>query len=171
MQADVRLYRRSTIIQMGVDEETLDTLEVGYYSSKDGRFQLITNRGQLQIPACSYISRSDDDPWFIDTGVEIDEGQLYIGRTDFEGLASVAGYVSSASVQRTFDENERLKSELDTCHRLITDLRTAVGDLVGLSTVDRTNEGTVTQLPSEDEPRPRKVRKDVEELDLTIEGE
>lgn len=168
MQADVRLYRRSTIIQLGVDEETLDTLEVGYYSSKDGRFQLITNRGQLQLPACSYISRSDDDPWFIDTGVEIDEGQLYIGRTDFEGLASVAGYVSSASVQRTFDENERLKSELDTCHRLITDLRTAVGDLVGLSTIDRTSEGSLTQLPSSVEPTPQRAKANVEELDLSL---
>jgi hypothetical protein len=170
MNKDVRLYRRSTLLQCGIEEETIDALEVTHHVGKDGRFQLLTDASKLQIPACSYISRSNDDAWFLDTGVEIDEGQLYIGRGDFEGLATVAGFVSKSSVARVMDENERLKRELDTCHKLITDLRTAVGDLVGLSTVDRTSEGSLTQLSSSVESTPQRDEADDKEPDLSLDA-
>jgi hypothetical protein len=117
-------------------EQVVDSLEVvGPLGGKDERFQLLTTG--LQLPACSFISRTDDDVWFIDTGVENDLGVMYIGERDFSGMASLAGFISKASASRIFEENGRLRSELDLARSLITDLRAAVAGLVGASPVER----------------------------------
>lgn len=164
MNQDIRLYRRSTLIQGGMEEEVVDSLEVvGPITGKDERFQLLTDAGQLQIPSCSYISRSIDDPWFIDTGVEIDEGQLYIGRTDFEGLASVAGYISRARVERVLEENGRLNHDLVMARHIISDLRNVVARVVGTQTVEVTETGSLTQ-------RPRSTDEDAKDLDFSLDS-
>lgn len=171
MNRDIRLYRRTTLIQAGIEEETVDALEVvGPLTGKDERFQILTDAGRLQIPSCSYISRTIDDPWFIDTGVEIDEGQLYIGRTDFEGLASVAGYISRSRVSRVLEENERLTHDLAMARSIISDLRNVVANVVSTQTVEVTESGAITQRPASTEPRSRRANQDVEDLDFSLDS-
>lgn len=144
MNRDHRIYRRSTLLQLNDDPSwstTIDGLEVvnppgGY----DHRFQLVLP-GHLFLPACSLVSRTDDDAWFLDTGVEVDEGRVYIGQRDFEGMASVCGYVAKASVSRVNEENTVLKNDLAIARNLISDLRSAVAGLVGASTLERSAPG------------------------------
>lgn len=135
MNRDHRIYRRSTLLQLGIDPDILDPLEVIESDGKDARFQLLT--GGLQLPACSFVSRTDDDVWFIDTGVEYDGGRMYVGERDFSGMASVAGYISKARASRVYEDNERLRNDLAIARNLISDLRSAVAGLVGAAPVER----------------------------------
>lgn len=167
MNRDTRLYHRSTLIQAGLEEDVVDSLEiVGPLNGKDERFQLLTDASTLQIPSCSYISRSIDDAWFLDTGVEIDEGQLYIGRTDFEGLASVAGYISKSRVSRIVEENGRLRHDLAMARNIIDGLRNVVARMVGTQTVEVTESGSLTQRAVATKSRTRRESEDVEDLDI-----
>ena len=169
MNRDCRIYRRSTLLQMKEGdpdwESVVDSLElVGPVVGKDDRFQLIT--GGLQLPACSFVSRTDDDVWFIDTGVEFDGGRMYVGEKDFSGMASVAGYVPKASVSRVYEDNTRLRGELELARNLISDLRSAVAGLVGAAPVERNSAPRTRQRANKDEPLSFGESADAENLDL-----
>jgi hypothetical protein len=146
-------------------EEVIDGLEVvDPVGPKDARFQLVT--GGLQIPTCSFVSRTNDDVWFIDTGVDFDGGRMYVGKQDFDGMASVAGYVSKASVGRVYEENERLRGELVLAKSLIADLRVAVAGLVGASTMEASKGPRTTEPAHSVEPEPRRDETNTSDLDL-----
>lgn len=169
MNRDCRIYRRSTIIQMKPGdpewEETVDSLEiVNPVGGKDARFQLITDG--LQLPACSFVSRSIDDVWFLDTGVEFDGGRMYVGEKDFVGMASVAGFVSKASVSRIYEENERLNRDLAIARDLISDLRSAVAGLVGSSALERSSSARTRERTDSDELITLGSKADTSDLDL-----
>lgn len=164
MNRDHRIYRRSTLIQAGIDEETVDSLEILSYEGKDDRFQLITSG--LQLPACSFVSRTYDDVWFIDTGVDFDDGRMYVGEKDFSGMASVAGYVSKSSVGRIYEENERLGAELDLARALIIDLRDAVAGLVGAPSLAGNPIPRIRERANQGESPAFGDETDLENLDL-----
>jgi hypothetical protein len=114
-------------------EETIDGLEVvdpiGHPDSS--RFILLPAGSPLQLPACSFISRSSDEPWMIWTGLEIDEGAVYIGKGDFHEMSRVAGYVPESAISRAQKDNERLQNDLVIAIGTINSLRNAIADLVG----------------------------------------
>ena len=172
MNRDHRIYRRSTLLQLSEDplwQDTVDQLEVtSPVGPPDARFQLIT--GNLQMPACSFVSRSIDDTWFIDTGVDFDGGRMYVGQTDFEGMASVAGYVSKSTVSRIYEENERLRHDLALAQSVIGDLRRAVATMVGASTVERDSDGGITQRTSKSEPESLEREDADEDLGFSLDG-
>lgn len=131
MNKDHRIYRRSTLLQLGIDEDVIDGLEVvDLPGGPDARFQLV-RPGNLFMPACSLISRTIDDVWFLDTGVEVDGGRVYIGQVDFEGMARVCGFVSKASVARVDEENRKVKRDLAVALDLINVMRATIAQLVG----------------------------------------
>ena len=172
MNRDNRIYRRSTLLQLSEDPtwpETIDSLEIANpVGPPDARFQLVT--GNLQIPACSFVSRGIDDAWFIDTGVDYDGGRMYIGQNDFEGMASVAGYVAKSSVSRIYEENERLRHDLVLAQSVIGDLRRAVAGMVGAATVERDEDGTITQRTSKSEPEPLPAEDADEDMGFSLDG-
>jgi hypothetical protein len=146
-------------------EETVDSLEVvSPVGGKDARFQLLTTG--LQLPACSFVSRSIDDVWFLDTGVDFDGGRMYIGEKDFVGLASVAGYVSKASASRVYEENERLNRDLTIARNLIRDLRAAVAGLVGAAPVEGSENARARKRTDSDEPLSLGTEANPSDLDL-----
>lgn len=170
MNRDYRIYRRSTLLQMKEGdpdwEEVIDGLEVvNPPGGIDHRFQLVLP-GHLFLPACSLISRTDDDAWFLDTGVEVDQGRVYIGQRDFDGMASVCGYVAKASVSRVSEENARLKNDLAIARNLITDLRGAVAGLVGATPVERSEISRARKPTSRDESFSLGDEADSSDLDL-----
>lgn len=169
MNRDYRIYRRSTLLQLNSDptwETTIDGLEVvNPPGGTDHRFQLVLP-GNLFMPSCSLVSRTDDDPWFLDTGVEVDQGRVYIGQRDFEGMASVCGYVAKASVSRVNEENVVLKNDLAIARNLISDLRSAVAGLVGASTLERSAPSRTEQRPNRDKLEAFGSETDPSDLDL-----
>lgn len=72
------------------------------------RFKLVpgTRRDVLVLPACSLFNRRDDEEWYIDTDYDVDDGRVYIGKSDFEVLAQVAGYVSLDSIKELVKQAE-----------------------------------------------------------------
>ena len=165
MNRDCRIYRRSTLLQAGIDQDTLDSLElVDPVGPPDARFQLLTDG--LQLPSCSFVSRTDDDVWFLDTGVEYDGGRMYVGERDFSGMASVAGYVSKASVSRVYEENEKLRNDLVIAKSLINDLRGAVAGLVGATTMERSETRSSGKRATSIDAEPRGNSPDTSDLDV-----
>lgn len=168
MNRDCRIYRRSTLLQMKEGdpdwEAVIDGLEVVSGGGKDERFQIITSG--LQIPACSFVSRTDDDNWYIDTGVDYDGGRMYIGQRDFDGMASAAGYIAKSSVSRVYEENVRLRNELAIAKSLVGDLRAAVAGLVGATPMETSSRAKVAQRTVEDQLDALGEHTDTSDLDL-----
>ena len=172
MNRDYRIYRRSTLLQLSEPHtseewrEIIDSLEVvDPPGGKDDRFQLVF-REALHIPACSFVSRTDDDVWFIDTGVEFDGGRMYIGEKDFKGLASVAGYFAKSAASRVYEENERLRTELDLAKHLIGDLRSSIASLVGATPMEKSQTGPNRQRTASTELLSLGDDEDSSDLDL-----
>lgn len=77
----------------------------------DSRFKVVA-RPQLALPACSFISRTDDDEWFIDCGIQLDFfGAIYIGKRDMDELAKVAGYLSQEDFADLVADREKLRND------------------------------------------------------------
>lgn len=147
MTPDIRLFRRSTLLALHPDdptwEEAINGLEVvDPETGPDGRFQMVPAGSgiPLMLPSCSFFNRSVDEPWFIFTPGEVDEGAVYIGRSDFHALAETAGYIPIQKAARVNEENQRLKHDLGIALGLINDLRNSIAGLVGAEAMVRSAE-------------------------------
>lgn len=108
--SDFRIYSRQALISSGLPEETVDSLErVHPVGSPSGRFHILPP-GNLLPPACSLVSRKENDIWYIYLGTSNDEGTMYLGESDFHEMATLAGYVLASDV-------ERLKKELEEARK------------------------------------------------------
>jgi hypothetical protein len=104
--------------------------------------------------------------WYIDTGVDFDGGRMYIGERDFSGMASLAGFVSKASVARVYEENERLNRDLAVAKSLIVDLRAAVAGLVGASPLEGSTPSPTRKRAASDKPISLGDETDPADMDL-----
>lgn len=161
MNVDIRLFRRSTLLSLHGDDEKwkqiINDLEViEPQADADGRFQLIPAGAgiPLMLPSCSFFNRSVDEPWFIFTPGIADDGAVYIGQSDFHGLAQTAGYIPAAQIERLDEENMRLKHELTLATGLINDLRNAIASLVGTGPIVQAAESKPTVAEAPDRTRP-----------------
>ncbi len=69
------------------------------------RFRKLT-RKDLVLPACSMVSRTDDDEWFLDLGISTEDGAAYLGSRDFTEAAAVAGFWSNEEIAKIEARNE-----------------------------------------------------------------
>ena len=92
------------------------------------RFKLVTDRSELLLPACSYFSRADNDPYWIDTDVDSDDGRIYIGQSDFEQMAKILGWVPEVKnvdllkLELLENENARLRAVLGNLRVVLSEL-------------------------------------------------
>lgn len=107
-----------------------------------------THRHLMAMPACSLLTGSYDEPWFIDTGVSVDEGAVYIGRSDFVAMCNLAGFVEAQHLRDSQDRVAELEREL-------SDLRSSYDDLSGAVARIREHRPDSTKEPAAS-PRARK---------------
>lgn len=63
------------------------------------------------LPACSFFSRTNDDEYFLDTGMQIEEGAVYLGSRDAEEIATVIGWVSPERLERLTRAYKKMEEE------------------------------------------------------------
>ncbi len=149
---DHRVYSRQALINSGVSEEIIDSLEITKHEDHGGttsRFQVLYPGPSTHLiaPGCSFVNRKNDDLWYIWTGADTDEGAIYIGETDFHEMATLVGYVKDYVDDNRKAELERLKAEYHAAVVTICDLRAAIAALV--SGIQPYSESELTE-PSAD---------------------
>ena len=94
------------------------------------RFDKIT-RSQMIPPACSLFQRhANDEQWYFDTGLQIDEGAVYISQSEFEDMASVAGWVSPEKYNKLLNAYKELADEYNANLTILTGIRSGANGLL-----------------------------------------
>lgn len=106
----------------------------------DSRFKVVA-RPQLALPACSFISRTDDDEWFIDCGIQLDFfGAIYIGKRDMDELAKVAGYLSQEDFADLVADREKLRNDYSDLLDRYNELRGLLDSVLHVAERHRSEE-------------------------------
>lgn len=100
-----------------------------------GRYQVITDRTELALPACSYFNKKEDDGWWIDTDTDVDDGRIYIGRQDAEQIASLLGWKAPGTTEDKTHIKD-LQEENDALRALLIDLRMLAADILDRTSTD-----------------------------------
>jgi hypothetical protein len=149
--------------------EAIDSLEiVDPVGTPDGsRFVLLPAGHPLQLPACSLFNRSSNEPWMLETGIDNDEGVVYIGKSDFHEMARVVGYVPESHIENLRRENGRLTGDLIVAIDTINSLRNAIADLVGSTTAFSIRDFTEEERTDEDRKGKRREAPTIVDFDTS----
>lgn len=98
----------------------------------------------LALPGCSVDGKADDE-WYIDTGLDSDDGVIYLGAQYFRNLANLVGYADVAELKAAYQRIEELEKDVDRLAKLVSRLRVVRAELddmeVGADTGPKTDSG------------------------------
>lgn len=115
-------------------------------SIENGRYKIVTDKRELLLPACSMFNRADNEPYYVDTDYDFDEGRCYIGASDIEDMATTIGWVDGAEYRKLKEYTESLEAKHDLLVSAITDLGES------FSNIRSVTESIL--YPSEEQARP-----------------
>lgn len=116
-----------------------------------GRFKLVTDRRELALPACDFVTRNDRSEFFIDTDFDTDEGRIYLSKETAEDIAKLIGWVPGSFAEIIVLRNQILEKENDDLRNLIVSARDVASQLltvVDLQTVEGLGENVYQEQPS-----------------------
>ncbi len=82
----------------------------------------------LALPGCA-LDGQVDSPWYIDLGVDSDDGACYVGTTMFQHLANLVGYCDVAELKTAYQRIEELEKEVARLTKLTGRLRVVRAEL------------------------------------------
>lgn len=121
-------------------------------SNELGRFKIVTEKRELLLPTVSAFNRADNEPWYIDTDYDSDEGRIYIGKSDFEDMARTVGWIKNDEYKLLELKYKELKAEYDALRNSISAVRDSLPNIIsvlsGLTVeeVERSNQRDPNQF-------------------------
>ncbi len=93
------------------------------------RFIKIERREMLP-PACSLFERhADDQQFYLDPQLQIDEGAVYISQREFEDMANTVGWVSPERFHKLLNAYKDLVDDHNGLLSVVTAIRTSTNQL------------------------------------------
>ena len=88
-------------------------------------------RDLMALPACS-VDGSFDDVWYINLGIDSDDGAIYIGEKMFRHMANLVGYSPADELRTAYRTIEEKDKEIARLTRLVNRVRIVHDELVDL---------------------------------------